>query len=176
MPAINWQFRHISSSHMVVKHLLSLVGRRGTHCRIVYQIHPTALLFLAVYTKHSHSQSTNVHSALEEIWILLKQETVSGTVINWAICKSAPRSRQITMPAPYHSVFTGRTPFLLPKQLKSTEGFGWMTKRETCRGFLGWRSGWDWIAGLPSEKHCRSAGHCTMRRACHRHHAVQSWH
>jgi len=90
---------------MVVKHLLSLVGRRGTHCRIVYQIHPTALLFLAVYTKHSRSQSTNVHSALEEIWILLKQETVSGTVINWAICKSAPRSRQITMPAPYHSVF-----------------------------------------------------------------------
>jgi len=23
----------------------------------------------------------------------------------WAICKSAPRSRQITMPAPHHSVF-----------------------------------------------------------------------
>ena len=39
------------------------------------------------------------------IWILLKQETVSGNGISWAICKSAPRSRQITMPAPYHSVF-----------------------------------------------------------------------
>jgi len=35
--------------------------------------------------------------------ILLKQETVSG--ISWAICKSAPHSRQITMPAPHHSVF-----------------------------------------------------------------------
>ena len=39
------------------------------------------------------------------IWILQKQETVSGSGISWAICKSAPRSRQITMPALHHSVF-----------------------------------------------------------------------
>ena len=39
------------------------------------------------------------------IWILLKQETVSGSGINWVVCKSAPLSRQITMPAPHHSVF-----------------------------------------------------------------------
>jgi len=39
------------------------------------------------------------------IWMLLKQETVSGSGISWAICKSAPRSRQITTPAPHHSVF-----------------------------------------------------------------------
>jgi len=39
------------------------------------------------------------------IWILLKQETVSGSGISWTICKSAPRSRQITMPAPHHLVF-----------------------------------------------------------------------
>ena len=38
-------------------------------------------------------------------WILLKQETVSGSGISWVICKSAPRSRQITMPAPHDSVF-----------------------------------------------------------------------
>ena len=36
---------------------------------------------------------------------LPKQETVSGSGISWAICKSAPRSRQITTPAPHHSVF-----------------------------------------------------------------------
>jgi len=35
--------------------------------------------------------------------ILLKQETVSGSGISWAMCKPAPRSRQITMPAPHHS-------------------------------------------------------------------------
>jgi len=55
-------------------------------------------------------------------WILLKQETVSGSGISWAICKSAHRSRQITTPAPNHSVFTGRMPFLPPNQQhQSTE-------------------------------------------------------
>ena len=39
------------------------------------------------------------------IWILLKQETVSGSGISWNICKSAPHPREITMPAPHHSVF-----------------------------------------------------------------------
>ena len=29
------------------------------------------------------------------VWILLKQETASGSGISWAICKSAPHSRQI---------------------------------------------------------------------------------
>ena len=37
---------------------------------------------------------------VKPIWILLKQETVSGSGISWGICKSAPSSRQITMPAP----------------------------------------------------------------------------
>jgi len=61
---------------------------------------------------------------VEPIWILLKQETVSGSGICWAICKSAPRSRQITTPALHHSVFfTGLMPFLLPNQQRqSTEG------------------------------------------------------
>jgi len=36
--------------------------------------------------------------------VLLKQETVSGSGISWAICKSAHRSRQTTTPAPQHSV------------------------------------------------------------------------
>jgi len=45
---------------------------------------------------------------VKPIWILLKQETVSGSGINSAICKSAPCSRQITTPltpATHHSVF-----------------------------------------------------------------------
>jgi len=37
---------------------------------------------------------------VKPIWILLKQETVSGSGICWTICKSASRSRQITTPAP----------------------------------------------------------------------------
>ena len=36
---------------------------------------------------------------------LLQQETVSGSGIRWAICKSALCPRQITTPASHHSVF-----------------------------------------------------------------------
>ena len=42
---------------------------------------------------------------VKPIWILLKQETVSGSGISWGTCKSAPHSRQITMPVPHHSRF-----------------------------------------------------------------------
>ena len=41
------------------------------------------------------------------LWTLLKQETVSGSGIRWAICKSAPRCRQTTTTAPHHAVFYG---------------------------------------------------------------------
>jgi len=44
--------------------------------------------------------------------------------ISWTICKeSAPRSREITTPAPHHSSFTGRMLFLTPNQERqSTKG------------------------------------------------------
>ena len=57
---------------------------------------------------------------VKPIWILLKQETVSGIGISWAICKSASRSRQITMPVPHHSVFY--RPDALPAAQPSAEG------------------------------------------------------
>ena len=97
-------------------------------------------LFSRGCTYESHGQHTHTHTRLtalcpglpgwagtrnvKPIWILLKQETVSGIGISWAICKSARRSRQITMPAPHHSrFFTGRMPFLAPNQQRqSTEG------------------------------------------------------
>ena len=65
-------------------------------------------------TTHTHVRLTALCPGLpgwagtrkvKTIWILLKHETVSGSGISWAICKSAPCSRQITMPAPHHSVF-----------------------------------------------------------------------
>ena len=68
--------------------------------------------------KHTHTHTHNLTTALflglpgwastrkvKQIWILLKQETVSGSGISWAICKSASRSRQITTPVPHHSSF-----------------------------------------------------------------------
>ena len=57
---------------------------------------------------------------VKPIWIFLKQETVSGRGISWAMCKSAPRSRQITTPAPHHSFFTGRMLFLPPNQQRQS--------------------------------------------------------
>jgi len=63
---------------------------------------------------HTHTHLTALFPGLrgwagarkvEPVWILLKQETVSSSGIRWAICKSAPRSRQITAPAPHRSVF-----------------------------------------------------------------------
>ena len=80
---------------------------------------------------HTQTCLTALHTGLpgwagtrkvKPVWILLKQETVSGSGISWAICKSASRSRQITTPAPHCSVFTGRMPFLPPnQQCQSTE-------------------------------------------------------
>ena len=65
------------------------------------------------YTTHTHTHIQRPFGRdypgepvkVKPIWILLKQETVSGSGISWATCKSAPRSRQITMPTPHHSVF-----------------------------------------------------------------------
>jgi len=69
---------------------------------------------------------------VKPIWILLKQETVSGSGISWAICMSAPCSRMTTTQAPQHSVFTGRMPFLsLNQQRQSTEGNNRQTDRWT---------------------------------------------
>jgi len=46
---------------------------------------------------------------------------VSSSGISWAICKSTPRSRQITMPAPHHSTFleAGRPSYHLTNSIKA---------------------------------------------------------
>ena len=53
---------------------------------------------------------------------LLEQEIVSSSGICWAICKSAPHTRQPRQ-HPTTQFFTGRMPFLPPNQQRqSTEG------------------------------------------------------
>jgi len=73
----------------------------------------TVHVYTHIHT-HTHSRLKALFPGLpgwagtrkvKPIWLLVKQETVSGNGISWAICKSAPCSRQITVPAPHHSVF-----------------------------------------------------------------------
>ena len=99
-------------------------ARTHTHTRA--RAHARAHTHTHTHTFNGPMSGTTRVSAYQKgkpMWILLKQETASGSGNSWTICKSAPRSRQITMPAPHHSVFTGRMPFLPPnQQCQSTEG------------------------------------------------------
>ena len=80
------------------------------------------LVGLGIHVQHLTTTITHTHAHLmpalcpglpgwagtrkvKPIWILLKQETVSGNGISWAICKSASHSRQKTMPVLHHSSF-----------------------------------------------------------------------
>jgi len=91
---------------------------------------------------HTHTRLTALFPGLpwwagtrkaKAIWISLKQETVSGSGISWAICKSAPRSRQITMPAPHHSVFY--RPDALPAA-QPTASKHWRHLSEGCKLYI----------------------------------------
>ena len=106
-------------------------------CHSIYYSLTRDLIFVFYCSCNLHTQTHTRLMALypglpgwagtrkvKPIWILLKQETVSGSGISWAICKSAPRSRQITMPATHCSVFLqAGCPSLPPNQQRqSTEG------------------------------------------------------
>ena len=66
------------------------------------------------------------------IRILLKQETVSGSGINWAIYKSAPHFKQITMPAPHHSVFL-QAGCLSCRQINSVKALKGLWRESKCK-------------------------------------------
>jgi len=111
-----------------------LVNSQSWHCHCPWQNHKikfectTTNLLLFTHTHHTHT------TILRPSWILsgttqedktnldlLEQlETVSGSGVSCAICKSSPWSRHITMPASRHSVFTGRLPFLPPNQQRQS--------------------------------------------------------
>ena len=103
-----------------------------TELKLIEVLHLEILLFrphLECYVTdiHTHTCLTALFPGLpaepvpkkvKPIWILLKQETVSGSGISWVICKSAPRSRQITTPAPHHLVFLQALPAAQPTASK----------------------------------------------------------
>jgi len=77
-----------------------------SHVKIASRIVSYRILILYAIVTHTH---TPVYRPLSRTTqkgkTNLEQETVSGSCIGWAICKSAPRSRQITTPAPHYSLF-----------------------------------------------------------------------
>ena len=78
------------------------VENRGMRVNYYYYYNRfTALWILSGTTQMSRYQKGKTKTNLD----FLEQETVSGSGISWAICKSAPRPRQITMPTLHHSVF-----------------------------------------------------------------------
>ena len=90
---------------------------------------------------HTHTHLTALFPGLlgwagtrkvKPISILLKQEKVSGSGISWAICKSAPHSRQITMPALHSSVFyrPDALPATQPTASKHWRQKHWRQKRQ----------------------------------------------
>ena len=108
-------YSHAFALHVIfpfIKPFNQLIFSFSYHCQVIIRGMPNT---------HTH---THTHTRLMALfpgisgwagtrkakpnWILLKQETVSGSGsgISWAISKSAKsRSRQITVPAPHHSVF-----------------------------------------------------------------------
>ena len=83
----------------VVSHFCKqLTANAGTH---IHRYTHTHTRLTALCPGLPRSASTR---KVKPIWNSQEQETVSDSGISWAICTSASRSRQITMPAPHYSV------------------------------------------------------------------------
>ena len=133
----NWfvcHVRHKRRQCFLCCFMLPRILEMGMEALCFWVVYPSVhtCIWVESFSDHTHTHThlmalfpglPRCTRKVKPIWILLKQETVSGSDISWAICKSAPHSRQITTPAPHHSVFTGRMPFLPPNQQRqSTEG------------------------------------------------------
>ena len=95
----------------------ALVGPTEANAHDHYDIRVSSVISCTRYT-HTHTRlmalfPNGPFSGTTQVSRYQKGKTnldftearVSGSGISWAICKSAPRSRQITTPAPHHSVF-----------------------------------------------------------------------
>ena len=91
------QFSEDKGSHLAQQTIVTVIGQTNAQTPLHTCTHLTALC-------PGLSGWASTRKA-KPIWILLKQETVSGSGISWAIYKSATHSRQITMLTPHHTVF-----------------------------------------------------------------------
>ena len=136
------------------------------------EAHDILIFSDAIYT-HTHTRLTPLFPGLpgwagtrkvKPIWILLKQETVSGSG-SWAICKSAPCSRQITMPAPHRSVF------YRPDALPATQPTASKHWREISDAIIAYKNIFQItgvsVGSLLSALLCAGSVCCQTVSACH---------
>jgi len=104
----------ISSPHCAGQqtHCCSQTTEKQTDVRTPNRyIDPAPHIMQAVPHTHTHIRLTALCSGLPGVSRYQNGKTnldfteARDSEWQWAICKSAPRSRQITMPAPHHSVF-----------------------------------------------------------------------
>jgi len=123
----DWYFWEISWNKAVAQPTAERCTLASTPLLLLLLLHPLNGLFSRT-TRVSRHQKRKTSLDLNEA----RDDGVLGcSGISWTIYKqSAPRSRQITTPTPYHSIFTGRMLFPTPnQQFRSTED---QSDRKAC--------------------------------------------
>ena len=139
--------------------------------------------FSHIYFSHKSAWYTNTHTRLtalfpglprwagtrkvKPIWIFLKQKTVSGSGISWAICKSARRSRQTNTPAPHHlAAWYINTSIWMPYINTHTHTFNGPFSRTTqVSQYQKGKTNLDFTEARDSERQWHQLGHmqvCTL--------------
>jgi len=87
------------------------------HKPATFNAYKKVAILTEIHTPHTHTHPCNRplsgntrvsrYQKGKPIWILLKQETVTGNGISWAICKSALCSRQLPCQHPITQFFKG---------------------------------------------------------------------
>jgi len=143
-----------------------LSRRRNSDRRSTARKFSDRRLFMTTIGDETHTHLTALWPGLpgwagtrkeKPIWILLKQETVSGSGISWAICKSASRSRQITMPVPHHSVFY--RPHALPVAQPTASKHWRQHGTKVCQNY----NKWQYIFLKHTHTHARTHTHTQAR-------------
>jgi len=110
------QTRRGHSDRYLITSLFAASHARRRLFRTLVQKKPGPVRYFQITSTHTHTHTHPFNGPLSGTTQvsryqkgktnldLLKQETVSGSGISWAICKFASRSRQITTPAPNLSV------------------------------------------------------------------------
>ena len=119
-------WRRLTVDPLYTKHALNALAHRHTHTRTHARTH-------ARTHTHTHLFNGPLSGTTRVSWHQKGKTNLDFTEtrdsewqwhqLGHMQVQDAPHSRQITMPAPHRSVFTGRMPFLPPNQQRqSTEG------------------------------------------------------